>query len=179
MPAAFLVDGITEQRFIQLVCKNSSVKLTNLNGASVDASALAKRIASLIRIWKGRFRPIVVIVDREKRDESAESFAASLLAKIREEAITDDVIVGVADRMIENWMLADPVVWPHQTLLDNVDGCAGATTVKKYLKGNYDKAAVGPQLLFKSRPSEIRQRSPSFAALVLKLSPLRCRWLMR
>lgn len=179
MAAGYLVDGITEQRFIQLVCKNVSVKLTNLNGKSVATSALAKRIASLIRIWKGRYHPIIIVVDREKRQESAEEFAADLLAKIRLEQIEDVLIVGVADRMIENWMIADPSLWPGQNIPPNVDGTAGASIVKGYLDGSYDKVANGPQLLLRSRPKEISKRSPSFAALRTQLDQVNCHWLRK
>lgn len=178
MPAGFLVDGLTEQRFIQNVCNNKvSVKLTNLNGKTVETTALAKRVASLIRIWKGRYSPIVVVVDREKRSESAKEFAANLLAKVREEEITDNLIVGVADRMLENWMIADPALWPGEDIPDSVDGTSGASILRGYLDGAYDKAANGPQLLKKSRPSEIRKRSASFAELEEQLKPLGCHWL--
>ena len=179
MAAGYLVDGITEQRFIQLVCKNVSVKLTNLNGKSVETSALAKRIASLIRIWKGRYHPIVIVVDREKRNEAAEAFAADLLEKIKAENITDEIIVGVADRMIENWMIADPALWPDKTIPPIVDGTAGASVVKSYLNGSYDKVANGPQLLHRSRAKEICKRSPSFAALFAQLGRLNCHWLRK
>ena len=160
---AFLVDGITEQRFVQLVCADRPVKLTNLNGKSVSTSALAKQLATLIRLWKQRYYPIVVVVDLETRTQSASDFAADLIKEVRQLGVYDDLILGVADRMIENWMIADSDLWSEQIIPDNVEGNSGATIVKRYM-AHYDKVANGPELLQRSRASQIALRSPSFAA---------------
>jgi hypothetical protein len=178
MSLAFLVDGITEQRFIQRICPNRPVRVTGLNGKSVRTDALAKRLASLIRLWNGRYYPIVIVVDRECREEAAADFGASLQSCLRVEGVTDQIVVGVADRMIENWMIADPAVWPAHQLPDHVDGCSGVNVVKGYMS-SYDKAASGPVLLYRSRASEIKQRSPSFAALAEQLEGVDCHWLGR
>lgn len=179
MGVAFLVDGVTEQRFVQMVCKDAVVQRINLNGASVQTTALAKRISSLIRLWGGRHKSIVVIVDLEKRTQSADLFATELLEALRGEGVATGVVVGVADRMIENWMIADPGLWPGMSIKENVDGCSGLTVLKKYTASHYDKAANGPELLKKSRASELKKRSPSFARLAEQLGHLRCHWLGR
>lgn len=179
MSVAFLVDGVTEQRFVQLVCKSSTVQRINLNGTSVQTVALAKRIATQIRLWNGRHRSIVVIVDLEKRQQSANDFSSELLGALVAEGAGVGVVVGVADRMIENWMLGDEEVWPGQALPAVVDGFSGATLVKSIMASAYDKAAHGPELLRRVRSSELKKRSPSFAALHAQLSHLRCHWLSR
>ena len=178
MRPAFLVDGVTEQKFIQLVCKGRPVKIINCNGSSVSASAIAKRAASLIRLWGGKFFPIILIVDREGRREAAAAFCTALRESIVAEGVNDQVIIGVADRMIENWMIADPAVWPAHEIEDNVDGFGGVGKVKKMMP-DYDKAARGAGLLAKSRCSEICRRSESFSALFAQLTALRCAWLRR
>ena len=177
MSFAFLVDGVTEQRFIQLICTNAAVKRINLNGASVQIGALAERIASLIRLWNGKYRTIIVIVDLEKREQSADAFAKDLLAAITAQGAACGVIVGVADRMLENWMLGDSALWPDHDLPAVVDGFSGAAFLKKITGARYDKAAHGPELLKKARVSEIRVRSPSFASFFDRLPRARCHWL--
>lgn len=178
MNPAYLVDGITEQRIVQSVCAGSPVRITNLNGNTVSAAAIAKRIASIVRLWKGRHYPIVVLVDLEKRDCSAESFAAAILQCIRDGGLNDDVHISVVDRMIENWMIADPDVWPDFQLKNSVDGFSGATELKRMMP-SYDKAAHGPDLLRKSRASEIAKRSVTFRAMAIKLEGLPCEWMNR
>lgn len=178
MRPAFLVDGVTEQKFVQIVCPGRPVKLVNCNGASVSVAAIARRVASLIRLWGGKYHPIVILVDREDRDVSFDVFADDLEEKIRLEGVGDQLIVGVADRMIENWMLADPAVWPGKIISGEVDGTKGSSVIRSYLK-SYDKAANGPGILAKSRPSEIALRSPSFRHFSERLARLNCPWLRR
>jgi len=178
MRPAFLVDGVTEKRFVQAICTDHPVKLTNLNGNSVTTAALAKQLASLIRLWKQRYYPVVVVVDLEKRSQSAAEFATDLRVALEQHGIDDLLVIGVADQMIENWMIADPDLWPEQEIPENVDGRSGATVLKRYMK-EYDKAANGPQLLQRSRASEIGRRSPSFSALREQLIELECHWLGR
>lgn len=178
MKPAFLVDGVTEQKFVQLVCKDRPVKIINCNGDTVSAEAIAKRAASLIRLWGGRCFPIIVLVDRESRGASAEDFCAKLIAAIQNEGIRDQLVVGVADRMIENWMLGDPAVWPDEVVLEDVDGLRGSSIVKQRMP-EYGKAANGPSLLQRCRASEISQRSKSFRDFTGQLSALRCSWLRR
>ncbi|TWT23546.1 DUF4276 family protein [Luteimonas marina] len=178
MKPAFLVDGVTEQKFIQTICKDRPVKIINCNGDSVSAEAIAKRAASLIRLWGGRCFPIVILVDRESRGESAENFCATLVDSIRDEGIEDQLIVGVADRMIENWMLGDPDIWPDAEDLDDVDGFRGSSVVKQRMP-EYGKAANGPSLLARCKASAISLRSRSFRTFIDQLSLLRCAWLRR
>lgn len=177
MKPGFLVDGVTEQRFVQSVCSNRPVKLINCNGSKVSVEAIAKRVASLIRLWGGKCFPVVVLIDRETRLEAADFLCQSLVDAIREEGIQDQLIVGVADRMVENWMLADPALWPGMPDSENVDGSHGASVLKRL--SSYDKAANGPGILAASRASEIRRRSASFLAFSELLAPLRCNWLRK
>jgi hypothetical protein len=178
MKPAFLVDGLTEQRFIQKICPGAPVKLINLNGNSVSSLAIVKRIASLIRIWKGHYYPIIIIIDREDRDITSDNFCKELYLFIEKENISDQLFIGIADRMIENWMIADPELWPEHQIKDNVDNFSGLSTLKKYMP-SYNKAATGPDILKKSRASEICKRSQSFKMLFEKISHIQCHWLQQ
>lgn len=176
MRPAYLVDGITEQRFIQRACVGSPVKITNLNGSSVSAAAIAKRLSSIIRLWKGRYYPVVVLVDLEKRECNPVDFARQILGFVKGAGVDDQVIISVVDRMIENWMIADPLVWADFDLRDNVDGFSGATELKRMMP-SYDKAAHGPDILYRSRASMIYQRSGSFRNLRDSIGEVGCAWM--
>lgn len=178
MAAAFLVDGHTEQRFIQRVCPRSPVQRLNLNGSSVSAEAIAKRAATQIRLWGGRCHPIVVLVDMETRALTHEEFSEQLGDFILAQGIHDDVRVCVAKRMIENWILGDADVLGWDAAPENVDELHGANVLRRVL-GDYDKAGDGPELLVRARPSLISLRSPSFHHARSVLQGLGCAWLAR
>lgn len=175
MRPAFIVDGLTEQRFVQSVCKNRPVKILNCNGCSVSSGAIAKRAATIIRVWGGKFFPIVILVDRESREQSAADFQDALVSSIRNEGITDILVVGVADRMIENWMLGDPSIWPEEKPMEDIDGFNGLAEVRRRMP-NYNKASIGCNLLMNSRASEIAIRSRSFRAIRDQLENIKCKW---
>jgi len=106
---AFIVDGFTEKLIIQQLCPGRPISRTDLNGKNVTLDAIAKKIASLIRLFNNRNYPIVVLIDKEERDKSVREIIDSLHSKLEENGIVDcDVRIGVADRMIENWILAAP-----------------------------------------------------------------------
>lgn len=180
--AAFLVDGHQEMKFLQKICPGRTVRRLNLNGNSVVSSALAERIASFCRLFQSRYYPIVIWVDREDREASASEFANELEQAIRAEGVTDDIVVGVADRAIENWILADKETvrpycdegtrYPQQS-----DGFNGKSRMKKLVKG-YHETTTGVELLSKSYASRMKTSS-SFKEFVDKLPENECWWLNR
>lgn len=105
---AFIVDGHTEQCFIRTICPGQPIQRTNLNGKNVTVEAISKKIASMIRLLGNRHYPIIVLVDREDRDQSFDELATELLNLLNQQGLTDqDIRIGFADRMIENWIIAD------------------------------------------------------------------------
>ena len=178
MSLAFLVDGLTEQRFIQSICPGRPVQRLNLNGNTVSAEAIAERAASQVRIWGGRYHPVIVLVDHESRQLSHQAFARDLLAAISVHGVGDQVRVCVAKRMIENWIIADSELVGWENAPESVDDLHGATHLRRLLK-EYDKAGDGPELLRRARPSRMRLRSPSFDSAFTTLVGLRCPWLER
>jgi len=53
---AFLVDGDLEQRVVQRLCPGTTVQIVHRNGKDVALSAMAGRIATLIRNMGNRVR---------------------------------------------------------------------------------------------------------------------------
>ena len=52
MGCAFIVDGQTEKKIVQHLCRDAPVRMTNLNGKDVSIAAIAKRVSSLIKLLK-------------------------------------------------------------------------------------------------------------------------------
>lgn len=109
MTAAFLVDGHMEQKIAQRLCAGCPVRILNINGRDVQIHAIAKQVATQFRLLNNRYYPVVILIDREERDVSADDLAKALVNEAERQGVPrDQLIVGVADRMIENWILADP-----------------------------------------------------------------------
>jgi len=180
---AFLVDGNLEQKFIQRSCPGKTVNRINCNGEDVEVSAIVSRIATQCRLLGNKYYPIVVIIDRESRDISTEELCTQILAGLRGEGITDKLIVAASNRMIENWILADPeVVRQHPNFQKappaKCEGLNGKKLMKECIR-YYHETTIGVDLLLKCRASYLRKNSESFAYLYKKLPSKRCWWLNR
>ncbi len=179
---AFIVDGHLERNFIQKVCPGKKVRILNCNGHAVSVKAIAKRIATHCRLFKGKYYPIIIWVDREDRDVSTTEFANELEQAISEEGIQDQIILGVADRNIENWIIADKLTvrkeaetvgkYPGVT-----DGYNGKSKIKQIIEG-YHETTTGVELLTRCYASRMIC-SPSFKAFYEKLPKKGCWWLER
>lgn len=170
---AFLVDGHLEQRFVQRVCPGKPVRRLNCNGRNVSAEAIAKRVATQCRLMKGRHYPIVVWVDLEDRPISYHKFIEEITNEIHKLDVADELIIGVADRCIENWIIADSEV---SGIAEECDGFNGKNRLSKS-RPDYHETTVGVELLTACHSSRMI-RSPSFAHFREKL-PDGCWWLDR
>lgn len=181
---AFFVEGHMEQRFITQVCKGSPVRRIGCNGDQVTMAGMARHLAPLIRLLSNNY-PLIVFFDRERRDESCEDLGNQLLAELVSfEVDTRNVVIGVADRTIENWIIADHSL--HQrvdSLKDgacNTEGEFGKTLIRNALieTKNYNETTTGVDLLKAMNPTVARQNSPSFDQFLEKID-LPCWWLDR
>ena len=176
---AFIVDGFTEKLIIQRICPGQPISRTDLNGRNVSIQAIGKKIASLIRLFNNRNYPIIIIVDKEERDISREQMIEELEVEIIANGINDcDFRIGVADRMIENWIIAD---W--ESLTNNgvgkpaiTDGLNGASIIKK-IKGSYGKTTDGVELFLSADQSTIYENSTSFKDFADKLNDIGCEYI--
>jgi Domain of unknown function (DUF4276) len=183
---AFLVEGDLEQAFIQNVCVGAPVRKIGCNGDSVSIEAIAKRVGTLGRLLQKNYDPIVVVFDRERRSETSEQLERALLEAVSAEGLSGTVIVGVPDRDIEVWMVADREVFRQNANLS--DGCdislcegyKGKAFIKQLLKEvsrPYVETIDGPVWLKKARTNHIAAHSPSFARLADCLKDIGCWWL--
>ena len=176
---AFIVDGFTELKIVQAICPGQPVKRTDLNGKFVTINAIAKKIASQIRLLGNRYYPIVILVDKEERNIGFQEMANQLKDSLIKEGINNqDLRIGIADRMIENWIIAD---W--ETLNDNIeskpkttDGINGTASIKK-TKKSYDKTTDGVAYFKSARKEVIYQNSPSYKYFIDLLDGILCEYL--
>lgn len=175
---AFIVDGYTEMRIIQQIhpVKHLPIRRTDLNGKNVSIKAIAAKIASIIRSLGNRYYPIIILVDREKRAISFLEMCIQIRAELLLNGITDqDLRIGVPDRMIENWLIADWVNLTGDAAKEpnETDGINGASLIKN-LRGSYDKINDGVEIVSSCNFEKVYAKSPSFKYFADQLKDINC-----
>ena len=175
---AFIVDGFTEQLVLQRICPGSPIRRTDLNGKSVKISAIANKVYSLIKLLNNRYYPIFILIDRECRVESCEVIAAELRQELSNKGLeNEDIRIGVADRMFENWIIADWASLGYKPLnLENTDGLKGASIIKREI-GKYHKTIDGVEFFLKINPMNVIENSPSFRNFINLFHGVHCHYL--
>lgn len=176
---AFIVDGFTEKLILGSICPGSPVSRTDLNGNSVTLDAIAKKVSSLIRLFNNRYYPIIVVIDRENRSESSSEICSYLLEKLHEMGLSDqDIRIGVADRMIENWIISDwSVLESNNSKPDKTDGSRGSSIIKTE-KGTYGKTTDGVELFLKANPQIMYTNSESFKQFADMVNDIACEFII-
>jgi hypothetical protein len=182
---AYLVEGDLEQKFIQNTCPGCPVKKINCNGIKTSLEAIAERVGTLGRLLHKRYSPLVVVFDREGRVDSAEHLEKKFCEILTQEKIDVPVIVGIPDRNIETWILADYEMFLQSAKLDEsspvsmFEGYNGKSVIKQTLgKGKcYVETINGVTWLKAARPAVMQKYSPSFNRLYKALSSFDCWWL--
>jgi hypothetical protein len=185
MSVAFIVDSYTEKKILQKLCYGAPIRMTNLNGVDVSITAIAKAVASLIRLLKGRHFPIVVVFDREGRGESSEALEQSLRRLLGELYDgEEEIIISCPDRMIENWMLGDATYFRNAfgiELPQNFEGENGKSWIRRVLREKnitYDELTVGVGIFCNIDTKVVSSSSKSFNRLQRQANPY-CPWLRR
>jgi hypothetical protein len=179
---AFLVDGHMEKLIIQQLCKGKPVRLIGCNGDDVSMAAIARAIDARLRLLQGYF-PVVIILDRERRQETCEELIQELSNLLDGKNHRGRYIIGMADRTIENWILSDWAQIVHEDvtyvpLPGDFQGQHGKSAIKRLMPPNifYHETTVGVQLFLKCRPDQIFAANESFRALISQLN-IECWWL--
>jgi hypothetical protein len=179
MNPAFIVDGFTELTIIQKICPNRPIR-RSINGKDVSLKRTAAEIVTIIRTMNNRYYPIIILTDREKRPDDFLTVAAELNREVVEQLATKNVVadirIGVADRMIENWILADAnALGNHAEIPAETDGFGGKGLMKRIM--DYSETVDGPKLFLKADASKMYENSPSFKHFVDQLGDLNCPYL--
>lgn len=182
---AFLVDGVMEQKIIARLCPNRPVRRIECNGHEVALEAIVERLDLHIQNMNNRYHPIVILIDRETRVASCEEIVAELTSRLDAKGHAGQFIIGVVDRCIENWILAD---WDNvikqmgieaRQLEGDCEGVHGKAVLKRLLPTDilYHEPTWGKDLFLACDPRNIYTRSASFRKFADQLH-LPCRWLV-
>jgi hypothetical protein len=179
---AFLVEGQMEQAIIQAICPNHPVRLIGCNGDSVSMMAVARALEVHFRLLKN-YHPIIILFDRERRTESCDALRTELSIYLDQKNHEGQYVIGMPDRTIENWILAD---WDNLCKTEHgykaFDGdpedCHGKSTLRRLLPRHvvYHETTTGVDLFLKCRPEEIYRRHKSFRDFVSRIQ-IPCYWL--
>lgn len=103
-----IVDGYCEKEaFPAQMQSKCVVRRRQSNGNCVSLLQIANECANLLRALEGRrCRKLLIVVDREDRPITAQEMADQLIVMISAKVSVAFKLV-VADRMFENWLLAD------------------------------------------------------------------------
>lgn len=179
---AFLVEGHMEQRFLSNVCPGQPVRRIGCNGDQVSMQGLAKHLETHIRLLPNNY-PLVIIFDRERRVETCAQLELDLRADLKNRGVDNDsLIIGIADRTTENWILADRATlaqqYPKCAFPKGDDGDFGKSVLSKALKpvDIYNETTTGVSLLKSLNPQNARQHSVSLDDLLDQIK-FDCWWL--
>lgn len=172
---AFIVDGFTEKLILGKICPGNPIRRTDLNGNSVTIKAIANKISSLIRLLNNKYYPIIIVIDREDREQNCEEIIEQLETELIEKGhVNDNLRINVADKMLENWIIADwTKISDKEEKPQETDGLRGSSIIKKH-KGSYGKTTDGVELFTKANPSIIYENSPSFKTFIDSLDGVIC-----
>ena len=123
-----------------------------------------------------------MLLDREERQETPAQLSIELANELRteHEIPTDQVLIGVADRMIENWILADPEC-DSCIAAGTYEGKNGKTILRQLLVAKnitYHETTIGVELFCKINPATAAKNSTSFQSFSNQLSK-HCSWFKR
>lgn len=102
-----LVEGHTEATFFEIAHSNARAVRCIPNGKSVPLATIVEEIIDQLELFGGEDVDFFVVFDREGRKESAQEIVKFILDGIEAAGVMRSVVVGVPDREIENWILAE------------------------------------------------------------------------
>lgn len=179
---AFIVEGQMEQKFLSQNCgKRTRVWRIGFNGKNVPIGAIAKRISDMMPLLDN-FHPIVIVFDREGRNESSDEISQNLLEELARLGYESAKFrIGIPDNMIENWLLADydlmETVFGVKFKIKEYDGKDGEKVIVNLLgKDSYKKTSWGVDMLKRMNVKRASENSPSLDKFINTLD-FKCWWL--
>jgi hypothetical protein len=173
----FIVEGDLEKKFLEKQCKSHLIiRKIPSNGDSVCIDKIVSMIRAIVELINNPGE-IFVVLDREGRVETAEQLEQIISTKLNEIFPRKLLSIHIADRMIENWIIADIDVLLSEGLEIEGDptmfeGCGGKAKIKAAFRKNnssYSETVDGVRLLEKCMPTVLAQKSASFSRLYPRL----------
>jgi len=161
-----LVEGHMETHFVNSTYANAIVQRPFPNGDDVELDLIIEAINDQLETVGGEITKVIVLMDREGRKLNPKEIADFVLAGIAPNNPGRQFYIGVSDREVENWILADEqsvsVMCGRANYQYDAEGRNGKGVLQKLTNGidlGYrDKAS----LLKASYASRIKEKSPSF-----------------
>lgn len=176
---AFIVDGFTEKNIIDQICPKRPIRRTDLNGKDVTLDAISERLALHIRLLGNRYYPIIIIIDKENRTQSCEEICKYIYRKLNSLGICNqDIRISIADKMIENWLIADTSIFEPNEVPNKFDGVNGAFILRKKF-GSYSKSTDCLKLINSFDAKIAYKNSESFKFFVDNLEGVECGFTQR
>jgi len=182
----FLVEGQTEaasfkKKFFKVYKISPHLRTIKCNGKTVTAQTYAnKSKPTVLLCLNDMFKKIVCVIDRERRREDVKTLASEFKKAIIEGVLADSannflrkdlenkIRVCFADRMFENWILADVEGLKSSNLIkssakqDGFEGENGVNLLNKLMSCKYRKIEHAPTLFEFIRFSSAKKNSQSF-----------------
>ncbi|NOR69224.1 MAG: DUF4276 family protein [Methylomarinum sp.] len=157
------------------------------NGHTVSPEGYVNGVQGIINFaLNSNYLHIFCVLDREKRRTSAVNLAIQIKtelisileknSKISNSELNKKIKIVVADRMMENWIIADIEGIKEASNLikgdaaqKGYDGAHGVKVLKEIMYTKYDKVQHAPILLKKISIERAKQNSPSFSNFITAL----------
>jgi len=186
MRVGFIVDGEAEYRALPGVYERLGVTATLLAPLKSDIQPLAplRQIIGAVRIPLRIMRArgadlVIVLIDRETRDECAGAIASSIESALVQSCPLR-ISVVIKNRRFENWLLADPDALQqlkgrfklesgHRSQIepDKADHVDGLALLKRIVRQHdYSKVKDAVQILSRADPARMARNSRSFRRLM-------------
>lgn len=182
----FIVEGDLELTFLKCQCRNSSVvRKVPSNGDDVSMECLAKMVKAIVQVGNEP-SSLFIVLDREHRHASSEELENDLGMRLQTMGLAGNLHVHFADRMIENWILADQSVLNANQLevklgSGGTEGIGGKSKLKEAYKKkglSYNERLDGSKLLSQCSAKTLATNSSSFKRLSESLTAekISCNW---
>lgn len=175
---AFIVEGQMEQRILSKICPGRPIRRINCNGDGVAIPRLCDFLETQIRTLSNRNYPIVVIFDREQRDQTCDEIRDEVISNLHARGLHDhDIRVFVADRETEDWYLLDTKgICSHFGLPTPISKLSGKGGLSKLLRPalQYHETSVGVELFHIVSKKTIASKSPVFQSLLDTAIEIEC-----
>ncbi|NTF31461.1 hypothetical protein [Rhizobium skierniewicense] len=165
----FIVEGHMEEKIIRHFCGGAEVRRLQINGCKFPVPRIAERITPHISLLRRKkVHKVVVIIDREQRDETSEQFENDILdAILKRNAVDIPVQITSPDRNFESWIVpflnANCDVSSERQ--DHFEGRNGKSIIRAKFKARgeaYVEVVDGIRLFKKVRPEKLKEASLSF-----------------
>ena len=162
-----IVDGRAEEEFFKATLPGCRTRRNLCNGRDVPLERIARDIITSCESFAEPISAIIAKIDREQRNESRAEIFLTLSDLIADKVRPRLVILAIADRCLENWILADVDKMKELSGLEaysyDYEGRQGKPILRNVLSAGDIPFIKTARLLAGSNSDCIRRNSASFS----------------